>query len=112
MKKVCVFILTSVFLSACAGNPPAWWNPRNIQPGQTSGQQSQRAVSAAPRGETSSKVPVNMNAEELISVPDEGYEEMALTPLQDEEQENTTGETSSQVMAEEEASLVPSILSE
>ena len=108
MKKTVLFILVSTFVTACAGNPPAWWNPRNVQPGQTSATQNKAANSVRPA--TSAQVPVNMYAEELISVPDEGYEEMQLTPLQDEEQENTTGESAAQVM--EEDSLTPSILEE
>jgi len=98
-------------LAACAGNPPAWWNPRNTQPGQTT--TKPRTAATTGRSGTTLQEPVNMEAEELIAVPDEGYEEMALTPLQDEEQENESGESSAQVMQEPtEDLLVPSVLEE
>ena len=108
MKKTVLFILVSVFVTACAGNPPAWWNPRNMQPGQTTASPDRTTKTVRPA--TSAEVPVNMDAEELISVPDEGYEEMQLTPIQDEEQENVSGESAAQLT--EEDTLTPSILEE
>ena len=110
MKKIIVFVLGSVFLSACAGNPPAWWNPRQAGNAQT---QTGKSASAAAAGRTQpAATSIDMEAEELIAVPDEGFEEMALTPLQDEEQENDSGESAAQVMENESAQLVPSILNE
>ena len=105
----------SVLVAACAGNPPAWWNPRNLQPGQTAGATTARATSAtgATRAASANREPVHMDREELIALPDEGYEEMAHTPLQDEEHEDESGESSAQVTQEaEESSLVPSVLAE
>ena len=103
--------MMSAFLAACAGNPPAWWNPRSTQPGQTS---AKSKVSVQPqRTRVAADELVNMDAEEDIAVADETYEEMALTPLQDEEQENATGETSAQIMEENNAELLtPSVLDE
>jgi len=103
----------SLFLAACAGNPPAWWNPRNLQAGQTPASATARTTSAANRTVPAKQATVQADREEIIALPDEGYEEMALTPLQDEEQENESGESSAQVTEEaEEPSLVPSVLDE
>lgn len=109
MKRICLLLSIHLCLIACAGNPPAWWNPRNVQPGQSTAKQRAASQTAA----VSSTETANMSSEELISVSQEEYEEMQLTPLQDEEQENTTGETSSQIMQENETDLLlPSVLDE
>jgi len=111
MKKIYVAISMSLFLAACAENPPAWWNPRNLQPGQTA--TATRPAAVTKRAVSANQTPVNMEREELIALPDEEYEEMSLTPLQDEEQENESGESSAQVTEEaQDTSLVPSILEE
>ena len=43
---------------------------------------------------------------DMAPLPDESYEEMILTPLQDEETENASGESSAQ-SAPSETSLLP-----
>lgn len=112
MKKIISFLFLSCFLTACVGNPPAWWNPSQSYTTQT-----QKAASSAKTPVQSQRVtvtPVNMEAEELISVPDEGYEEMPLTPIQDEEQEDASGESSAQVIESDEETDVsmPSVLTD
>lgn len=78
MKKVFVSLFLGLFLTACAGNPPAWWNPGNTY--SSTGRQS--VSEEKPR--TPQKTPVErvlpIPTEENISVADESYEEMILTP--------------------------------
>ena len=89
MKKVFSLVFFCVFTAACAGNPPAWWNPGNRY-GTADGSVT---VSPTPRTPTRTSAPVK---EEEIDVVDESYEEITLTPLSDDEEENDTGAASSQ----------------
>ncbi len=93
MHKYIILIMTVASLSACAGNPPAWWNPGNIY---SPPKQKQSAENTLP-------------PEQTISLQDETYEEMVLTPLQDEENENSSGDAASQTLPQEDL-LPPSIL--
>ena len=112
MKKT-VFSLAvfSLLAAACAGNPPAWWNPGNAY---SSGSRSVRPVQqAASSGNIAVSAPAQeemvIPQEEAIStpLPDESYEEMILTPLQDEETENASGESSAQSAPSETGQLPP-----
>ncbi len=98
MKKI-LFLMPAVLLfCACAGMPPAWWNPGNTY-SSTSRQEvsdekpRQRVITPSAVGQ--------IPAEENIAVQDESFEEMILTPLQDEETENATGEASAQSVPQE-----------
>lgn len=83
---------------ACAGTPPQWWNPSG-----TYGNESASAMPAAgqtqptARPVTAQETPV-VQEENIASVmPDDSYEEMILTPMQDEEtEEPAQGEAASQ----------------
>ncbi len=86
MKNIFTLWVCSAWLAACVGNPPAWWNPGNRY-GTTE--------------ETSSvQVPVKRTQpqpkEEKLELLDESYEEIVLTPIQDEDGENITGASSNQ----------------
>ncbi len=98
-------ILGSVlFLTACAKMPPVWWNPRPLT-GNTQ----------HPVGQTQPKVtrPVRTPEELELSLQDETYEEMTITPLQDEEAENDSGDESAQSVVPPEDELpAPSVLEE
>lgn len=89
MKKVFSFLFLGVFTAACAGDPPAWWNPGNRY-GTADGSVT---ISPTPRPAARTSAPVK---EEEIDVVDESYEEITLTPLADEEEENDTGAASAQ----------------
>ena len=89
MKKVFSFLFLCVFAAACAGNPPAWWNPGNRY-GTADGSVT---ISPTPRSTTRTPVPVK---EEEIDVVDQSYEEITLTPMPDEDEENDTGVAASQ----------------
>lgn len=93
MKKLLLLAPAAFLLCACAGMPPAWWNP-----GNTYSSTSRQTVSdEKPRERVISPSAIEqIPAEEKISVQDESFEEMILTPLQDEETENDTGEASAQ----------------
>lgn len=109
MQKILFVLVAVCCLVACAGNPPAWWNPTG-QPYPSA--KTQKAATAKPaQVATHPAVP----AEQYLLVQDETYEEMTLTPLQDEEGENESGDSSAQsiVPPEDEAFLPPpSILEE
>lgn len=102
-KQIGIFIV--LFLLAACAEVPAWWNPRG-----TTGEASKTAAAATqPQTREQTSVPVEMN----LSLQDETYEEMTITPLQDEEDENESGDASSQSVVPPEDELPPpSILSE
>lgn len=104
MKKLLLLFPAAFLVCACSGMPPAWWNP-----GNTYSSTSRQTVSdEKPRERVITPSPIEqMPAEENISVPDESFEEMILTPLQDEETENDTGDSSAQSVPQEENSLPP-----
>ena len=109
-KNLFLFLALGLLSAACAGNPPAWWNPGNAY---SSGSRSVRPVQAASSGNIEVSAPAQDEAvipqEEAIStpLPDESYEEMILTPLQDEETENASGESSAQSAPSETGQLPP-----
>ena len=109
MQKVISFIFSVMLLGACAEMPPAWWNPRGTT-GETP-KTTTTAPATKPQIRQQTTVPVEMD----LSLQDETYEEMTLTPLQDEEEENESGDASAQsvVPPEDEDGLPPpSILTE
>lgn len=115
MKKNILFGAALCFLlGACAGNPPAWWNPGNAYsvdaPSQrpSSGTMSSGQTAAPAAQQREDIVP---REEAIAPLPDESYEEMILTPLQDEETENVSGESSAQSVPSSSAVLpLPSVL--
>lgn len=98
MKRILFFMPVAFLLCACAGTPPAWWNP-----GNTYSSTSRQAVSdEKPRQRVITPAAIEqIPAEENIAVQDESFEEMILTPLQDEETENASGEASAQSVPQE-----------
>ena len=106
MQKQIGISVALLFLAACA-EIPAWWNPR----GTTGNTQTTAATSTAP-AETSARTP-SEPVELDLSLQDETYEEMTITPLQDEEEENDSGDASAQSVVPPEDDLpAPSILEE
>ena len=105
MQKQIGILVTLLFLAACA-EIPAWWNPRG-----TTGTTQPAATTSTP-AKTSAQTP-NEPVEFDLSLQDETYEEMTITPLQDEEDENESGDASSQSVVPPEDELpAPSILEE
>ena len=83
MKRLTVLLFLSVFLAACAGNPPAWWNPANRY-GQT-----------ATVTQTQPKTPVQkivIQEETMDPLPDDSYVEETIVPLPQEPEPETTEE--------------------
>lgn len=104
MKKLLLLFPAAFLVCACSGMPPAWWNPGNTY----SSTSRQTGSDEKPRERVITPSPIEqMPAEENISVPDESFEEMILTPLQDEETENDTGDSSAQSVPQEGNSLPP-----
>ena len=70
-------LIAVVFLmSACAGNPPAWWNPSGTY-GNTQ-QQTQTSRSGSSKISQEDETPVEQDIEPAL----DGYEEMTLAPIE------------------------------
>ena len=78
MKRLCILCFAVMSVAACAGNPPQWWNPGNrySQQEQTASQQATPAARPATTVATE---------ETLDPLPDNSYEEEAITPLPQED---------------------------
>ena len=97
MKRFVMILFSVAVTAACAGTPPQWWNP--------SGAYGNESASFAPAaGKTqptarpvyTEELPVVKEESIATVMPDESYEEMILTPVQDEEtEEPAQGEDSS-----------------
>lgn len=110
MRKTFALFVFSLLLAACAGNPPAWWtpNPAGSVSAPRSSERTQTAKPQAVQSDAETETAAEPAEETLAPLPDESYEEMILTPLQDEETENETGDSSAQtVPAEEPAQTAP-----
>ena len=107
MKKLIFSLFILSFLTACAGNPPAWWNPGNVYSnmGRQNVSTEKQQRSQPTQEDTSFKEAEETPSEVSISVADESYEEMALAPLQDEENEEVNGESSAQSVSNSEEDL-------
>lgn len=81
MRRIFFLLLAGSCLAACAGNPPAWWNPGNRY-GQTEQPASAAAVPAQPPARPAEPVVKEVNLDPL---PDNSYEEEAISPLPEEE---------------------------
>ncbi len=104
-KNIVCLLLGCVLTAACAGNPPAWWNPGNVYSSGTASAQPAPAQNTAVAAPAPEEMPIPQE-ESIAPLPDESYEEMILTPLQDEETENASGESSAQ-SAPAETGLLP-----
>ena len=96
MKQLLAVCVSVLFLGACAGQVPAWWNPSNryVQPDTPPAvQQPAPAV----------QKPVIAD-EPLENLPDESYQEQTIAPLPEEEDMPVN------VPAEEPALPAPSVL--
>ena len=84
-------LVAMLSLSACAGNPPEWWNPSGTY-GTQSVNKSNTAL--APVRTVTRQAEVEIPAEETIETTVEEYEEMSLNPL--EQTETSSAEESSE----------------
>ena len=94
MKKYIVCTVFLTILSACAGNPPAWWNPSGRY--STSPQRS----SSVSTSEEISKDSVSVPTQETLLPPDTDYEEMALSPIAAEEEISETTDLAPSILGE------------
>lgn len=92
MKRVLILFFALAFLMACAGNPPAWWNPNNRY-GTT---EDTSKVSSPAKPATQPRRSAVVKEESMDPLPDNSYEEITLTPMPDEDNENETGLSASQ----------------
>ena len=81
MKRFLFIAAVCVLFAACAGNPPAWWNPGNRYG------QSEENASTTPTAATPVKKRVEPVVKEvsLDPLPDNSYEEETIAPLPEEE---------------------------
>ncbi len=100
MKKILCVSMLAGLLAACAGNPPAWWNPGNRY-----GQAQESAPADKPAAPVRKAVPLT---EETEPLPDNSYEEEVIAPLPEEEDMPTT--TPAQEPALDTALPTPSVL--
>jgi len=106
MRKLLAMTLVCFLLAACAGAPPAWWNPGGVYSNQGIKTEKNSQQVAAPNA-----APAQQPQEQTIVLQEDSYEEMTLTPLQDEEGENESGDSSAESVQPPEDSLpAPSIL--
>ena len=105
MKRIFAILTAGMCLAACAGNPPAWWNPGNRY-GQTAAQTTATPPTPA--------VPVQKPAEPVVTevmldpLPDNSYEEQSISPLPEEE--DTPADTPVTEPALDQTLPAPSIL--
>ena len=69
-------IAVTCLLGACAGNPPAWWNPSGAY--GSASQQTQAAPSGSSKISQEDETPAEQDIEPVL----DGYEEMALAPIE------------------------------
>ncbi|MBR2865779.1 MAG: hypothetical protein IKC13_05870 [Elusimicrobiaceae bacterium] len=88
MKKSFPFVF--IFLTACAGTPPAWWNPSGAYGGDQAVSRPQKAAPArvaVPESQPVEEEPIEQHFEPAF----EEYEEMRLTPLPETDGEQEGG---------------------
>ncbi len=80
--RLIVLGLFAVLLTACAGNPPEWWNPSGIYNTDKTKNTSAQSVQSVPSGSSTVQAEDETPAEQTIdAVWDESYEEMNLEPI-------------------------------
>ena len=85
--------LFSLIFSACAGNPPDWWNPSGMYGNEGEKTASQPAVRVQPSLSMQTTAEEEEPAEQSIDPAFEAYEEMRLSPLSATEDEIIETET-------------------
>ena len=105
MKKSVGLFLIGLWMTACAGNPPAWWNPDNRY-----GTLDHPAVKSSQKTGTVRRQPA-VTEQTMDALPDDSYEEITLTPMPDEDEETQTGVAEPEEPVPADGSLpVPSVL--
>ncbi len=101
--KTIYMICAAVLVSACAGNPPAWWNPAGKYDNMSAGKQT---------AQPATKKVIVIQEEALEPLPDNSYEEITLTPMPDEDNEDASGLAASQNedLAPDDLLPLPSVL--
>ena len=98
MKKLSIVII-SCLLTACSGMPPAWWNPsgtysqKQTASGRTAAQQ---VPSGSERVTAEDETPAEQDIEPAL----DNYEEMALSPVDEQAQAQRLAQESVQNVAD------------
>lgn len=89
MMKTGFCLLSFCFLCACAGNPPAWWNPSGSYGAEKAAPATARpSLPAVVTAEEEEPVPMEQSIEPAM----DNYEEMNLSPLSEGEMQEETQE--------------------
>ncbi len=97
MKHVVYVLFVISFLSSCAGNPPAWWNPNN------------RYGTAQGASAPAKPVKKTIVHEDTIDVADTSYEEEILTPLPQDPEPPSVQEVTAPKATAPSAKLTPEV---
>lgn len=82
--KLTACLALCVFLCACAGNPPAWWNPSGAYGGRDISAPSVSKPTPSPSGAVTAEEEEPFASEILLDPADENVEELRLSPLSGE----------------------------
>ena len=99
MVKHVVILFSCCVLGACAGNPPAWWNPSGTY---STSQPAQQAAAPSLSAPVSAEEEEPYPAEQTIEPVMQSYEELDLSPFAQ------TVEVSASAEAEPAAAAAPS----
>jgi len=106
MKQIVCICLLALFVAACSGNPPAWWNP-NERYGTVEGQPKKTVIKKAASKKNSVVQEQTIDSFEALS-----YEEEVIAPLPEEEEisaqvEDDIATQTEEFAAQEEAGALP-----
>ncbi len=88
MKKFWLLAAACGLLSACAGNPPKWWNPSAAYSNESAAPAAGKTQPVEQPASSGQETLPPVQEENIATViPDDSYEEMILTPVQDEDTE-------------------------
>lgn len=108
MRLITIFI-ASILVAACAGNPPAWWNPSGTY-GTADNVSTAQTAPQIRRTQPIDEPP----AEQDIEPAFDKYEEISLSPLEEDENlsaDSDDSDATAQIADEDNTSLpLPSVL--
>lgn len=90
-------IFCAFFLAACAGTPPAWWNPSGTY-NSSHKQSTSQQVRAVPSGSVRVKTEEETPAEQDIDPTEDDYEEIALSPIDEQAEAKRLAEQSADTL--------------
>ncbi len=97
--RLFVCLLISMILCACAGTPPAWWNPSGAYGVSMQEKAAPAPVCADDPSFTSLITPAEEEPmeQDIAPMPDDSYEEMHISPMPDAEELPMNGTVKAEV---------------